>query len=267
MGKTYDLRRLLSRPENLIEDLIEYINSFDVDWKDTLKGCSEEKIKKLIEVSSIEYNGYKLPEIYIDYLRYMGEEDGGLLGNLYAGYYDIDILIEDYPDWRTDKYGYVELKNNQFAFFIGEMSNEPMYIMNFVDKTNYYILINEEKYIENFDKFLYRMALGQQNFLKSKGKMLDFQYMMNFWVDGNEIEKNYMNTIMENIEDIGNRYNYKKLWFSDKWSYLAQKENGIIETEIGSYFFGRVRCDNLNEIYNIKKELEKLHFICKIYYK
>lgn len=273
MGNTYDLYRLLSKPENLIEDLIEYINSFDVDWKDRLRGCSEKKIKKLIDVSSIEYNGYKLPESYINYLRYMGEDDGGLLGNLYAGYYSIDILIEDYPDWRSDKYGYVELENSQFAFFIGEMSNEPIYIMEFIDKTNYYISINGGKYIESFDKFLYRMALQQQNFLKSEGKILDFEYMMNFWINDNEDEK-MINSIGENIlkiiENIGNKYNYKRLWFSDKWAYLAQKEKGIMESKIDNKFFGRVRCNDINEIYNIKKELEELEeirFIYKIYYK
>lgn len=271
MGNTYELYRLLSKPENLIEDLIEYISSFDIDWRNRLKACSEKKIKKLIAVSEIEDNGYKLPESYINYLRYMGEDDGGLLGNFYAGYYDIDTLIEDYPDWISDKYGYVELKNNQFAFFIGEMSNEPIYIMNFVDKTNYYISINEEKYIESFDKLLYRMALGQQNFLKSKGRILDFKYMMNFWINDNECEKKFINSIekklLEIIENIGDKYNYKKLWFSDKWAYLSLKENGIMESKIDNKFFGRVRCNNINEIYNIKKELEELCFICKIYYK
>lgn len=248
MKSKYNLDNLLKKPKNLFQDLIQYMNFIEEGWDEKLKPAGEEKIKKLIEVSEIGHTVYHLPKTYIDYLKIMGDEDGGLLNNMFYGHYDIDYLIHCYDD-------YWENEENEFAFWWCDIEPEPGYYIKFIQDNNYVIDLGENgircRYIESFEKFLYRMAF--EKFMRSS-------YYVN-----SEFNLSYLNNIPNNEEvfslaqEILEKNNYKRVWFSDKWTYIGIKGESIVEIQLLSDGInGFIQGNELQDLNATTKQLKCL---------
>lgn len=249
MKSKYNLNYLLKKPKNLFQDLIQYMNFIEEDWNKKLKPSCEEKIKKLIEVSEIEHTVYYLPKMYIEYLKIMGDDDGGLLNNMFYGRYDIDYLINCYED-------YWENEENEFVFWWGNIEPEPEYYIKFIQGNNYVIDLGESgvrcRYIENFEKFLYRMAFE---------KFMSSSYHVNF-----KFNLNYLNNIANTEEvfsiaqEILEKNNYKRVWFSDKWTYIGIKGESIAEIQLLSD--GIIGLIQGNELQDLNVTMKQLKCLC-----
>ncbi|MDE7204781.1 MAG: hypothetical protein K2O91_23440, partial [Lachnospiraceae bacterium] len=70
--------------DTVMERLCKTISNFDRSWLEECVPASEEQIQQLEGICG-QY-GYRVPKVYLDYLRAMGERDGGLLEREWDGY-------------------------------------------------------------------------------------------------------------------------------------------------------------------------------------
>lgn len=249
MKNEYNLDNLLKKPKNLFQDLIQYMNFIEEDWNEKLKPSDEEKIKKLIEVSEIEHTVYHLPKTYIDYLKIMGDDDGGLLNNMFYGHYDIDYLINRYED-------YWENGEDEFAFWWGDIEPEPEYYIKFTQGNNYVIDLGESgircRYIESFKKFLYRMAFEK---FMSSGYHANFKFNLSYLNNIHNTEE-----VFSIAQEIFEKNNYKRVWFSDKWTYIGIKGENIVEIQLLSD--GIIGLIQGNELEDLNTTTKQLKYLC-----
>ena len=71
-------------PESVMERLYRTISNFDRSWGSKCVPASCGQIQQLENICS-RY-GYRVPKVYLDYLKAMGESDGGLLEREWDGY-------------------------------------------------------------------------------------------------------------------------------------------------------------------------------------
>ena len=76
-------------PESVMERLHRTISYFDKSWSSKCVPASDEQIQQLENICA-EY-GYYVPKVYLDYLKAMGENDGGLLEREWDGYMEPNL--------------------------------------------------------------------------------------------------------------------------------------------------------------------------------
>ena len=261
MFKDYEYTRLLEKPKNVVDNMIEFLSLAHPRWKKKLQPASEEQIRKLIDASKIEESGYQLPETFLDYLRKMGKDNGGLFETDYLGISDIDYLTNLYLTWwkEPDDDGSMEVPDNRFSF-LANYDDEPVYHFIFQDPTKYYVKTYWQR-SEDFDKCLYQIAF--QYFL--------YRIPLKRWIFAmftNEENKYLKENAVEKIEELGQKYGYQKAWFSDKWNYHGIKSGSVIQVIHETYYIWSVGYINqiiiramgtkVEEVNEIQKELEKM---------
>ena len=75
--------------DSVIERLCKTISNFDRSWLEKCVPASNGQIRQLENICG-QY-GYSVPRVYLDYLRAMGENDGGLLEREWDGYMEPGI--------------------------------------------------------------------------------------------------------------------------------------------------------------------------------
>lgn len=71
--------------EDLFKELYDYIEPFNTGWKKQLKPASRQLVNKFIKLSRMKEYADRIPLSYFEFLERMGQDDGGLLSNLYGG--------------------------------------------------------------------------------------------------------------------------------------------------------------------------------------
>lgn len=85
-------------PDSVMERLCKTVSSFDKSWIRKCIPATDGQIQQLENICA-EY-GYRVPKIYLDYLKAMGENDGGLLEREWDGYMEpgIHTILELFYD-------------------------------------------------------------------------------------------------------------------------------------------------------------------------
>lgn len=219
----------MGSPDTIFERLLEYINEYDKDWKNVIKGASEEQIERLREIAKIRRWTDDFPVEYLTYLRKMGVSDGGMCGKFCEGVGDIDSIIELYQDYEiyeptTTDYPY-------FSFYdrntIGEQLSFSL--APGAEKTIVYAWrgMIEGIFGESFEKFLFQSAFTAYERYSSS---------VYFSASGEQVgAKIRGDRIVPTLDQICMRYGLKKSWMSDHKRYIARGGhiNLAIEHDVG----------------------------------
>lgn len=88
----------MGNDNNIFERLAEYIDVFDLTWKERIKPASQEQIEELRNVTQLKKYAADFPKPYLIFLETMGMNDGELLSEYLLGTANIEQMIHLYYD-------------------------------------------------------------------------------------------------------------------------------------------------------------------------
>lgn len=142
--------------DSVMERLCKTIWNFDKSWIGKCIPASDEKIQQLENICS-QY-GYRLPKVYLDYLRVMGENDGGLLEREWDGYMEpgISKILELFCDEDFDAREYLQ---QGFFLFSYHWTEAHCYLNVSRSEDNPLVMDWEKRYFAgSFEKYLFQKA-------------------------------------------------------------------------------------------------------------
>ena len=154
-----------------MERLYRTISNFDRSWSSKCMSASDRQIQQLENICA-EY-GYRIPKVYLDYLKAMGENDGGLLEREWDGYMEPNIhtILELFCDEDFDAQEYLQQGLLLFSYHwteahcylrIKKQEDNPVV----TDWENHYFAGSFEKYLfqKAFniyqEKFEHKLSVG-----------------------------------------------------------------------------------------------------------
>lgn len=215
----------------IINELNEYISKFDPEWINRLKPASEEDLKLLKKYTLMDREGLEFPEDFVEFVRYAGEDDGGLLTAYLGGIFSIKYLV------RLNKYDYEECPEEinpfELEFFMDDMG------------FSYYIILNKKNVIyytdsgglegdysevevrsSSFKNFLFQCAI-----LSYEEKR--YKNCVNFGSSINSMKESAYKRKDDTLESLAHElireYDLECAWFNDEYFlYAHNKEISII---------------------------------------
>lgn len=86
-----------------MERLNDYIKPVDKEWFSRVKLSDMYSINKLRKLIGLERVGLNFPETFIEFAKYAGEGDGGLLTETLLGKFSISTMIEEIKESIIDE--------------------------------------------------------------------------------------------------------------------------------------------------------------------
>lgn len=248
--------------------LSDYIKGFDSNWKNVIRGASDKKIDRYLELATQNKN-LVIPEEYIIYLEKMGEDDGDLLGNFIKGSTNIDLLIDCYEDVNEfSEYG------DEILEFYDENTVSHLRIGHNVEvETDIYL-----RYNNNFDYEIRKTVsvdsrYQELNWFSSTFEKLLFQSVLakyigtikkcvkncviasNYFKDGDVVD---CENVMRQLDEVCQKHDMSKMWISDQYNYIAYNDMGIVYMKLDYNLHGNIWSDDekfavalINSIKNI----------------
>lgn len=213
--------------DTIYKRLEKYILPVDSEWSKRLKPAKQKNIDKVYSISRMEEVGYYFPKSYLEYLKYMGEDDGQFLSYGIHANTDLATIILDYEGKEEDPFDSIEPNHYVFAFntdvgveyYITTKANGKQIITSGNDER-----YGMEYYSENFEKLLFQMAFDIY-------ERRYFKYQYYFGTNRITLDKTLqrlgvrIEDIFLVIDEMANKYGFNKVWFSDAYHYIAMKDN------------------------------------------
>ena len=201
---------------SIIDRLRLYIDPVDSTWFARLKPASEEQITKLRQFLELDKQGLKLPEEYVNFLRYAGEGAGGLFEYTLQAEMSLSSMLSD-DDVGLFINKEVSTRPYCFYFMNGEMG--VSYVMNLSEReqTIYYsyskhvvcegferlvFLCAVESYEKYYFRFSQYFAASASNWRTSK-----------IWKENKDL--------YEYVHEVARHFHLQEAWFNDKRWYFA----------------------------------------------
>ena len=197
-----------------MERLYRTISNFDRSWSSKCMSASDRQIQQLENICA-EY-GYRIPKVYLDYLKAMGENDGGLLEREWDGYMEPNIhtILELFCDEDFEAKEY--LQRGFFCFLTSAVT----------DWKDHYFAGSFEKYLfqKAFnmyqEKFEHKVSVGTS--VNSCDAILK-KYSFPCSICGGTAEEK-----MEFVRWLAVRFldlHEEEVWFGDKLHYFSYNEH------------------------------------------
>lgn len=219
--------------ETIFERLQQYITPVDLEWEKKIKPAKKCDIEKVYKLSRMQEIDVSFPAAYVEYLNKMGECDGEiLLSGLYNAKSDLNTILRYYEELEIDS----DIEDPDII----ELTSPSNYLFAYNDECDYGYYIttkdngkqiitsgDEEKYnleyfSEDFEKLLFQNA-----YLTYERRYFEYQY--NFGTSHNtylSLLKRYEEKdIFVLIDEIMKKHDFKRVWFSDSYHYIAEKGN------------------------------------------
>lgn len=240
---------------NFFERLSDYINKFDSNWENVIRGASSEKIDRYLELATQNNKQLVIPEEYIIYLQKMGEDDGGLLEDFIKGSTNIDLLIacyesvspfSEYGDEMLEFYDENTIGHLKIGHNI-EVETEIFlkYYKNFDYEINRTVSV-EPKYQEfnwfssTFEKLLFQSVLFKY-IGNTKKCVKNCVVPTNFFKEKDVIDAT---KVMHQIDEVCQKYGMLKVWISDQYNYIAYNDTGIVYMKLDFNLHGNIWSDD-----------------------
>lgn len=209
---------------NLFERLSKYISKFDEKWIDEIEPAKIEDIDTLKNLTQINKYNYHFPKEYEIYLKYMGQDDKGLLKTQLPGYASVSEIIDTYegiheeePATLSDKYIHffqTELFYGQLSFDFTQTDN-PQIVM--TDEDSQFV----SYFADSFEKFLFQCAFSKYERL-NYDKSIIFAGSSSMLKEA--IKRHNESDVFDIIEKFSETYDFQRAWFSDLTHHIGFKE-------------------------------------------
>lgn len=217
--------------QTIIDRLYEYINPVDPNWIKNIKPASYEDIEKLKKICWIKDVDINIPKIYLEYLKYMGNDDGKLLSRIISGDRSIKRILKNYEYIISDGVVYDEnddFAENPYKFYIGFSILDVEYYLKFNKDKSYVITSDSNEYdgispySNDFEKLLFICAYINYEEKYYKNKIVLASTPNEYNKKLKELEIKNIFTI---LDDYFAKNNFKKTWFSDKYNLIIQQND------------------------------------------
>lgn len=238
-------------PDSIMERLFRTISNFDSSWSSKCVSASNEQIQQLENICA-EY-GYHIPKVYLDYLKAMGESDGGLLEREWDGYMEPNIhtILELFCDEDFDAIEYLQQGLLLFSYHwteahcylrIGKQEDNPVV----TDWKNHYFAGSFEKYLfqKAFniyqEKFEHKSSVGTS--INSCDALLK-KYSFPCSVCGGTAEEKmeFVRWLVVRSLDL----HEKEAWFGDELNYFSYNEHYALSVNIYHSLLLVFSCDDI----------------------
>ena len=236
--------------DSVIERLCKTISNFDRSWLEKCVSASNGQIRQLENICG-QY-GYSVPRVYLDYLRAMGENDGGLLEREWDGYMEpgISNILELFCEEDFDAREYLQQGLLLFSYHwtgthcylsVSRPEDNPVV----TDRENHYFAGSLEKYLfqKAFDiyqeKFKHESSVGTS--INSCDAILK-KYSFSCSICGGTAEEK-MAFVRWLVKSLG--LNEKETWFSDDVHYFSYNGSYALKVNIYHSLLIVFSCDNI----------------------
>ena len=237
-------------PDSVIERLCKTVSNFDRLWLEKCVPASEEQIQQLENICS-QYS-YRVPKVYLDYLKIMGEDDGGLLEREWDGYMEpslhtiLELFCEDDFDAEDDLQRGLLLFSYHWTdanCYLRVSSAEDNPVV--TDRENHYFAGSFEKYLfqKAFDiyqeKFEYKSSFGTS--VNSCDAILKKHSFPCSICGGTAEEKmQFVRWLVKSLE-----LHEEEMWFGDDLHYFSYDEHYALKANLYSSLLLVFSCDDM----------------------
>lgn len=243
--------------DSVMERLRKTVSNYDSSWIGKCVPASEEQIQQLEHICA-EY-GYCVPKVYLDYLRAMGESDGGLLEREWDGYMEpgIHTILDLFCDEDFEAREYLQQGLLLFSY---HWTEAHCYLRVSRSEDNPVVTDSENRYFAgSFEKYLFQKAfcIYEENFIhkSSVGTSInscDTLLRKHFFpcsVCGGTAEEKmkFVRWLAKSLD-----FHEKETWFSDDLNYFTYNEHYALRINIYHSLLLVFSCDDLT----LKKEVD-----------
>lgn len=205
--------------------LNNYISQFDAEWNGRIEGVSKKQMDKLIGMIEQQKPEISLPQDYMQYLRIMGNNNGGILSeafvhNLKAEY---DIVMKINSELLEEEWYRMD-KQSMAAFYLDVTGD---YYFLYFDSDSSYVIGDDrdadseefELVSESMEKLIFQSAYR-------KYEPMNFEYGQKFSIEDIKYTENA--ELFHKLKEICAKFGMSPLWISDKANYFFEGENGLL---------------------------------------
>jgi hypothetical protein len=225
--------------------LLRFIEPVDAEWSHRIKPASEELILELYDRLGMKDLGLELPQSFIEFSKYAGESDGGLLLNTLRGEFSISNLITRVNNRRPHPYLFVFLYDELEMEYSIDLSKEH-YQKIFYD--------SDTEVCSSFEKLLFQCAVD----LYEKEY---YQYQVQFGSSIDSFSRSYLGLnqieLYQFMDRLCERYGLQKVWLSDEFYYFVYSEELSIVLDKRGGICGTIFSEKKNLIEIFEDELIK----------
>ena len=199
--------------ETIFIRLREFIDPVDLDWSKRIKPASEKSMWELCDILGLKDLGLEFPKSFIEFSKYAGESDGGLLLNTLHGEFSINKLIS-----RVNK---KHLHPYRFVFLYDELEME--YSID-LSKDNYQKIFYEfdSEVCSSFEKLIFQCAVDLY-----ENKYYKYEVQFGSSIDSfeqSDLEVSQVD-LFKFMDQLCKKYGLQKVWLSDEFYYFAYSED------------------------------------------
>ena len=253
--------------ETMIERLFKTMNSIDKQWSEKVEPASQKQIRALEEISGLKQHGKSIPYAYLLILEEMGQNDNGLLEQLWDGYTEVNIdsVLRDYLRY-IDSF---DIDMNEYMMFSTHWSDSVLFLKLTEGENPPVYRFDGQLFSGSFENYLFQMAFR---------KMQDTQYLYQIEFAASQkkfreilseksVQSIQWTTQMELIEYLLEPYQLQKTWFSDEIHFCGVSSEYIIHVDLNWALNITVSSDDHSALQKMNKSLARLFGIQSKRYK
>jgi len=205
----------------LLERLNDYIEPVDKNWFSKIKPADIDLLYKLKRVLGMEETGVEFPESFVEFVKYAGEDDGGLLSKTLKGNLSISDLVESNEE--IYKFEKESLTPYYFEFLEDEIGMS--YAIDLHGNREMGIYLGKTIVSDTFEKLLFQSAVRlyeRKYFLIN----VSFGASINSLKESLNLRKGVKT--FELLDELCKKYSLTKAWFSDEhFSFVYSEQISI----------------------------------------
>lgn len=239
----------------IINKLNDYISAVDSGWINRLKPASEENLRLLKKYSGMDKEKLDFPNAFVEFAKYAGEGDGGLLSETLKGTFSIEDLVlenkETYERFPEDIAPY------NFDFLMDYLGMHYMILLGRKQEV-YYGEWDEVDYDEtcfmstSFEYFLFQCAVLKYEEMFYKDSIYFGSSLHSFKESEDKRQSDTLVSIMQTFVE---KYNLECAWFNNNYFFHAYNKDISIILEKKGAVAGKIMGNNIWQMKEFIKPL------------
>lgn len=236
-------------PDTMIWRLSDAISCFDREWAGKRVPATKKQVQRLEDI--LGRYGHALPVTYQDYLRTMGQSDGGLLEKEWDGFCEPDInrILSLFAD--EDPHAWRKLENGLFLFSY-HWTDAHFYLKLSDGEEDPAVTDTDGGYCAgSFEKYLFQKAFGMYQKTFAHDILMELSGPS---PSGSGTTEERMDLVRQMAASFG----IKSAWFSDDRHYFCYDEQYALEIDTRDGFSVAFSCDDAKMKDTISQELDAI---------
>ena len=234
--------------DSIIHRLRLYIDPIDSTWFDKLKPASEKQIIELEQRLNLNTLHLELPESFVEFLRYAGENAGGLFYPLQA-----EMSISSILSNKVEVYINESDIMSPYCFDFLRDDIAISYSLNLGKENQKIFMEGTYEISDNFENLLFQCAVD-------KYEKQYFQFSQGFSASINGFRSSEIGKkdrdLFDYVHEVAEQYHLQEAWFSDIGCHFSfSEELSLMINRSGGGFRGRICFNDPQMVIALNKTL------------